>query len=230
MARLSTKLLERFLGAAILSSAHLTGFWVSLGDGFQVSGPEVPPGPRGRAVSLRPHRHNVVADERVPMCYRGESSSYKSMTTSSVVLYLLLTVCPASAQDVDNANWTPSGEGFIYLLLMAFFGFNFIVSPALLVYDTGLVGLPRLRLSLSRIRMGLLRLVLWKQIHGVSTRVRLQMSQLIKDTGEPLASQIYLRSRFQLSYSYVSEIRSWKSCPKKCGHKEPLSDRCHSVT
>ena len=43
--------------------------------------------------------------------------------------------------------------------------------------------------------MGLLRLVQWKQIYGVRTRTRLQISELIKDTGEPLASQIYSRSR-----------------------------------
>jgi hypothetical protein len=63
------------------------------------------------------------------------------MTTASVVLCLLLTVCPASAQDVDDAYWTPSGEGFIYLLLLVFFGFNFIVPPARLFYDTFLKGL-----------------------------------------------------------------------------------------
>jgi hypothetical protein len=63
------------------------------------------------------------------------------MTAASVLLCVLLTACQASAQDVDDAYWTPSGDGFIYLLLLVFFGFNFIVPPARLFYEKFLKGL-----------------------------------------------------------------------------------------
>ncbi len=57
------------------------------------------------------------------------------------LLLLLVFLNSSSAQEVDDAYWTPSGDGFIYLLLMIFFGFNFIVPPARLIYEKFLKGL-----------------------------------------------------------------------------------------
>lgn len=45
------------------------------------------------------------------------------------------------AQETDDLYWTPAGEGFMYLMLMVLFGFNFVVPPARLIYEKYLKGL-----------------------------------------------------------------------------------------
>jgi len=67
---------------------------------------------------------------------KGKSGDWRGNLVAAVLL-VLPHVCVGQ---VDDAYYTPSGEGFIYLLLMVFFLFNFIVPPARLLYDRFLKG------------------------------------------------------------------------------------------
>jgi hypothetical protein len=69
----------------------------------------------------------------------------KDMTGScsfwwAVVLLFLFDFPKYVEAQTDDGFWTVSGDGFIYMLLMGFFGFNFLVPPIRLIYEKFLKG------------------------------------------------------------------------------------------